>query len=87
MSSHFCWLLTKKMKFISNVFVFKESFLEVGFFFFHLQELGRQKARQEEMSGRKGHPKIRKRKGTKLNTHHLLKQHDVRGSAVILIIT
>lgn len=86
MSSHFCWLLTKKMKFISNLFEFKESFLEVVINFFHLQELGRQKAKQEEMSGRKGHPMILKRKWTKLNTHCLLKQYRMRSSAVILII-
>lgn len=53
-ASNFRWLLIKKMKFISNLFEFKESFLEVVIHFFHLQELGQQKARQEEMSGRKG---------------------------------
>lgn len=68
MSSHFHWLLTKKMKFISNLFEFKESFLAVVINCFHLQELGRQKPRQEEMSGRQSHPMILKGKGTKLNT-------------------
>lgn len=74
------------MKFISNLFEYKEIFLEVVINFFHLQELGRQKARQKEMSGRTGHPMILKRNGTKLNTNSLLKQYRMRSSAVILII-